>query len=159
MDELGDDTFDPVAALAGPLMKKVLNDVALERQRQDGQDGFFRDFADGTAGRALHGPTVSRDRDAAREATRRRSEAERHGKITWRHQLDEAHGFAVEEGNEVQLRARLVALAAVSVAWVEAIDRRKDEKRIEKKIRAQLPLFERIRQWWKAWRRDRKGFV
>jgi len=152
---MDDDSFDPVTALAGPLMKKVLNEVALERQKQDGTEGFFRDYLDGTAGRLPMGPTISRERENALEIGRREAAARKTGKLTWRHQLETHAAVVLCEPSEETLRRKLVELAAVSVAWVEAIDRRKDEKRIEKKIHARLPLFERIRQWWKAWRRGR----
>ncbi len=141
-----DEDFDPNAGLAGPLMKKVLAEVGQERKRQDGDLGLFRDYPDGTAGRALQCPTISRDKEAAVEAQRRRMNADRAGKTTWRHQLDEAHADVVAEGSERHLRRHLVRLAAQSVSWVEAIDRRSDEKRIAKKVEkaTHIGFFERF---------------
>lgn len=148
MDDEGveDLEFDPVTALAGPLMKKVLNEVALTRQKQDGEHGFFRDYANGTAGTLPMGPTVSREREHASEMVRREGQGLKSGKLTWRHQLDVAHAVVVMEGSEESLRRKLLELAAVSVAWVEAIDRRKDEKRIEMK-RAPPRWYVRLARW------------
>ncbi len=150
-DELSDvsDDFDPNGAIGGPALRVVLNDLAGSRRRMDSDIGLFLDFADGTAGRALHGPTISRDKEAAVEANRRRAQADRSGKTTWRHRLEEAFTEVVAEGNEKHLRRRLVTLGAETVAWIEAIDRRADEKRIERKQIARLPLFTRILAWWR----------
>lgn len=141
---------DGMSALSAPLMKLVMKDVVRERGRQDGDLGAFRDYPDGTAGRAVHGPTISRDRESSSEAQRRRHQADTVGKTTWRHLLEEAVGYVIAEGREKQLRDNLIQLAAHSVAWVEAIDRRKDEKRIEAKTRA---------KWWTrviAWLRRKR---
>lgn len=145
--DLGD--YDPVTALAGPLMKKVLNEVALTRQKQDGEHGFFRDYANGTAGTLPMGPTISREREHASEMLRREGQGQKSGKVTWRHQLDVAHALVVVEGTDESLRKKLLELAALSVAWVEAIDRRQDEKRIERKVqRAKRGLWlSRLVDW------------
>lgn len=143
-----DEDFDPMESMVGPLRSTVIDEVRKALARQDASIGMFRDFADGSAGRALHGPTVSRDMDAEREARRKRLDAERTGRITWRHLLDEAHASVVSSGPEPRIRAQLVELAALAVSWIEAIDRRKDEKRIELKRRP---------TWWarlKAWFRS-----
>ncbi len=138
-----DEEFDPVVSLAGPLLRKALADVAAARSMEDSAEGFFRDYRDGTAGRVEGGPTVSRDQTNYREAKIRRATAG--GRLTWRHQLEERCARVIAEADEKNLRAFLVHLAELSVSWVEAIDRRKDEKRIARKIR---------KTWWmrlKAW--------
>lgn len=149
-EEVLDEDFDPVSSLSGPLMKKVMADVARFRAQQDGELGFFRDYADGTAGRMLMGPTVSRDLEAERDAHRKRLEADRTGKTTWRHRLEEAHTAVISAGTEYRLREKLVALSAESIAWIEAIDRRNDEKRIEKKM-APLTRVDRFMMWLLRW--------
>lgn len=141
-EDLSDD-FDPVVALAGPLMKKVLNEVALRRQQEDGQEGFFRDYADGCAGQAINGPTLTRDKQNAREAVQRTQQAG--NRVTWRHQLEEATLRVIATGDAEDLRSDLIVTAAICVAWVEAIDRRKDERRIERKRR--LRWHQRLRNW------------
>lgn len=46
------------------------------------------------------------------------------GRLTWRHILAEEYHEALAETDPAKLRAELVQVAAVAVAWVEAIDRR-----------------------------------
>lgn len=119
--EVLDEDFDPIASLSGPLMKKVLSEVAMERVRQDGELGFFRDYPD----------------DATDRST---------GAITWFRFVSEAViGIDLAVG-EVQRRRRVLILAALSVAWLEAIDRRKDEKRIAMKT-APPSWWVRLGQW------------
>ncbi len=147
--EVLDEEFDAYPSLSGPLMKAALDDVAKERAKQDGELGFFRDYADGTCGRALYGPTISREQEGVREARRKLFDASRAGKLTWRHLLEADLLETFTESDPEKLRAALVVLSSRAVSWIEAIDRRKDEKRIEKKMLRQLPLFPRIAQWFK----------
>lgn len=50
------------------------------------------------------------------------------GKLTWRHILREEVYEAFAEADVDTLRAELIQIAAVTVAWIEAIDRRADGK-------------------------------
>ena len=48
------------------------------------------------------------------------------GDLTWGHILEEEFWEALAESDPVRLREELIQVAAVAVAWVEAIDRRTD---------------------------------
>ncbi len=142
-----DEDFDPVAGLSGPLMRKVLADVAKERLRQDGDMGIMRDYHDGSGGRMVSGPTLSRDRERTRETLRALKQAEGTSRMTWRHLAEDSFALAMAADNDRDLRKMLLSVAAHSVAWIEAIDRRKDEKRIERKMKP--TLWQRVKAWFK----------
>jgi DNA-binding PucR family transcriptional regulator len=92
----------------------VLAEVAAERRRQDARWGE-QNHPDGA------GPAY------AEEASRRREECERAaeaGQLTWRHILLEEVAEAGAEHEPKRLREELIQVAAVAVAWAEAIDRR-----------------------------------
>lgn len=98
----------------------VLTDVGLERHRQDEKWGE-QNHPDGTGPSGFH-------RHISGVADRYRSEcdaAARAGKVTFRHIFLEEVFEAMAEHDPGQLRAELVQVAAVAVAWVEAIDRRR----------------------------------
>lgn len=93
----------------------VLTEIESERGRQDRKFGA-QNCPDGTGGIA-----------AACRAFRSRSDcdaADGLGRKTWRHILDEEVAEALAETEADRLRAELVQVAAVAVAWIEAIDRR-----------------------------------
>lgn len=93
----------------------VLSEIAVERRRQDAKFGE-QNHPDGTgfAGTA-------RDADLARlECKRQFAE----GTGTWLDILNEEVAEAYAEKDPAKLRAELVQVAAVAVAWIEAIDRR-----------------------------------
>jgi hypothetical protein len=96
----------------------LLAEVAAERQRQDAIWGE-QNYPDGTA---RNGQT---DRDLADLSRRLCKEAAAAGLVTWRMVLDEEMREAFAESDPVALRAELIQVAAVAVAWVEAIDRRR----------------------------------
>ncbi len=144
LGENTDEDFDPVASLSVPLMRKILDEVSRARSVEDNIHGFFRDYPNGTAGQMVSGPTLARERQNAREAETREKTAG--GRLTWRHQIEAAVMLMIAEENEAKLRVRLVHLAALTVSWVEALDRRKDEKRIEKKMRP--TAGSRLARWW-----------
>lgn len=98
--------------------RRALGDVHLERLRQDGTWGE-QNHPDGT-GLALPEPF----RGAADQARRLCQHHARQGTVTWRHILMEEVAEALEAPDPAALRAELVQVAAVAVAWVEAIDRR-----------------------------------
>ena len=92
----------------------VLYEVARERSRQDAKWGE-QNHHDGT-GRAG-------DRFQA-EMAREICKANGPGQDNWRDILTEEVHEAYAETDPAKLRAELVQVAAVAVAWVESIDRR-----------------------------------
>jgi hypothetical protein len=102
-------------AIDGPAeLAAVLTEVAAERRRQDERWGP-QNHPDGTgdwlgAAAAL----VRKDCDQAAAS----------GKLTWRHILQEEVAEAAAEEGPAELRRELIQVAAVAVAWVEALDRR-----------------------------------
>ncbi|MEU9149173.1 hypothetical protein AB0D59_01135 [Streptomyces sp. NPDC048417] len=100
----------------------VLEELAAERDRQDAQWGE-QNHRDGT------GPEIeilpgwlARDlATAARNACQRHAEM---GIVTWLDIAGEEAAEAFAEEDPARLRAELVQLGAVIVAWVQAIDRR-----------------------------------
>jgi len=96
---------------------QVVDEIRRERNRQDVKWGE-QNHPDGTGSGAP---------DAAFEARRARNacqHAAKRGAVTWRHILREEFAEAMAEDDPTALRAELVQVAAVAVAWVEAIDRR-----------------------------------
>lgn len=93
----------------------VLDEIRVERENQDAKWGE-QNHPDGTGG---HGRL--RDADQARRECKRQF-AE--GSGTWLDILDEEVAEAYAEDDPAKLRAELIQVAAVAVAWVEAIDRR-----------------------------------
>lgn len=93
----------------------VLAEVATERARQDEKWGE-QNHPNGT------GPTMSR-LNAADRARKDCDRAAQNGTVTWRHILTEEMAEAYAESDAETLRAELIQVAAVAVAWVEAIDR------------------------------------
>lgn len=94
----------------------ALGEVYAERERQDAKWGE-QNHPDGTA----TGMGEQRMADLARRLC---DAAHKAGQGTWRHILDEEVREAFAEADPAKLRAELIQVAAVAVAWVEAIDRR-----------------------------------
>lgn len=94
----------------------VVREVVLERFRQDAKWGE-QNHPDGT------GPTIP-TLNAAEQARHECDYAHRNGTGTWRHILAEEVAEAFAESDPARLREELLQVAAVAVAWVEAIDRR-----------------------------------
>ena len=92
----------------------VSDEVVDERIRQDEKWGE-QNHPDGTN---------STFRSAAEQAKQVCDYHHRHGTGTWRHILHEEVCEAFAESDPAKLRAELIQVAAVAVAWVEAIDRR-----------------------------------
>ncbi|WP_344144326.1 hypothetical protein, partial [Polymorphospora rubra] len=110
--------------LAGPARAQdgVLAEIAAERARQDAKWGE-QNHPDGTGPNivwAFTGPAAYVAETARAECDR--LHAEGHG--TWRDILTEEVAEAYATDSPAALRAELVQVAAVVVAWVEAIDRR-----------------------------------
>lgn len=101
----------------------VLGELAEERARQDATWGE-QHHPDGTGPRvALAGRLVSME-DQANDARLECQTAARRNSVTWRHILREEVHEAFAESDPAALRVELVQVAAVAVAWIEAIDRR-----------------------------------
>jgi len=92
----------------------VLAEVAAERRRQDERWGE-QNHPDGT------GPTHSDQAVLAREECERAADT---GHLSWRHILLEEVAEANEAHESARLRQELIQVAAVAVAWAQAIDRR-----------------------------------
>lgn len=92
----------------------VLAEVAAERGRQDKTFGE-QNHPDGTNHLNINWANHSRNltQSAALEE-----------RLTWAHVLQEEFTEALAEVEPLPLRAELVQVAAVAVAWIEAIDRR-----------------------------------
>jgi hypothetical protein len=111
----------------------VLSEVAAERARQDAKWGkpADRGYADGTGGLVWRADGVVR-RDAIQEIRRERADEAREvcdaafneGRPEWRLVLREEVAEAIAEDEPAKLRAELIQVAAVAVAWIEAIDAR-----------------------------------
>ena len=102
----------------------VIAEVAAERERQDAKWGE-QNHPDGTGPTwpLVIAPMVNAE-TARILAQRMCQSAARHGSVTWQHILGEEFVEALAEEDPVKLRAELVQVAAVAVAWIEAIDRR-----------------------------------
>lgn len=95
----------------------VLSEVLAERARQDEAFGP-QNWPDGTG---LPGDAWSAD--MARKICQRAAAA---GKQKWRHILREVASDVFAKSDTAVLRSKVLEVAAVAAAWVEAIDRRTD---------------------------------
>lgn len=93
----------------------VLADIVEERHRQTAEYGQ-QSLPDGT-GNPCYAET-------ARLCQTVNAALEIRDAITWLDVLKEEYYEAMAESDPVRLRAELVQIAAVSVAWIEDIDRR-----------------------------------
>lgn len=96
----------------------VLSDVEAERVRQDNKWGI-QNHPDGT-GRAYDRARALIEQESCEFAAKA-------GNLTWRDILNEEVWEAYAETVPELLRAELIQVASVCVAWVECIDRRKNE--------------------------------
>jgi hypothetical protein len=110
---LPDPTGEITAGL-GAVRANVLRDVLAERVAQDHRWGR-QDHPDGTGNADL--------RVAAEQARAACQRAAGDGSLTWRHILTEEVAEAFAEPDIEQVRSELIQVAAVAVAWIEAIDR------------------------------------
>lgn len=103
---------------------RVLAEVQAERERQDAKWGE-QNHRDGTGPRtaAIVGMLCHADQ-AAHYARLACQAAAEEGETTWRLVLAEEVLEALAESDPARLRAELVQVAAVAVAWAAAIDRR-----------------------------------
>ena len=92
---------------------KILNEIRAERAHQDEKWGEQNHF-DGT------GPGYQKHADAARQ---RCQAAAALGLVSYRDILEEEVFEAFAESDPAKLRAELIQVAAVTVAWVEKLDR------------------------------------
>lgn len=94
---------------------RVLVEISAERTRQNVHWGE-QNPPDGTG--------QPGDRGTADRQRERCAQAFEDGSGTWRHIIREEMAEAFAESDPARLRAELIQVAAVAVAWVEAIDRR-----------------------------------
>ncbi len=100
-------------------MLRALECVRNERAYQDGRWGDQSHLPDGTGAdlpASFRGATVDAQRLVALCVEL--------GNLTWRHVLLEEVAEALEAPDPDALRGELVQVAAVAVAWIEALDRR-----------------------------------
>jgi hypothetical protein len=97
-------------------LNRVEEEIRDERRRQDAKFGE-QNHPDGT-GLPVYEYAARRHRDQAQRAAA-------DGALAWRDVLlEEVYEALAEPKNSATLRAELVQVAAVAVAWIEAIDRR-----------------------------------
>lgn len=97
-------------------MVGVLGEVLQERHDQHAKWGV-QNHPNGTGGpERIHEAEWARDYCNAAAAR---------GTVTWLDIFEEEAAEVMAESNPERLRAELVQVAAVAVAWVEAIDRRR----------------------------------
>jgi hypothetical protein len=94
---------------------RVYAEIARERDAQDAKWGE-QNHGDGTGSHAL--------KVAAQDARHWADQQAAEGTLRWIDILDEEVCEAAAESDPAKLRAELVQVAAVAVAWIEAIDRR-----------------------------------
>jgi len=94
---------------------KVLDEVAVERLNQNAKWGE-QNHPDGTGWLCGPDPGLAKKRYEDAKAART---------LTWLEILDEEFAEALAEKDQGRLREELIQVAAVAVAWVECIDRRK----------------------------------
>jgi hypothetical protein len=104
-----------------PPLADVFQAISHERERQDAKWGE-QNHPDGTADHADYRRVQAEFRRAQCEL------AAASGGLTWRHILDEEVAEAFAESDPVKLRMELIQIAAVAVAWCQAIDRRGEGK-------------------------------
>lgn len=95
------------------LFDAIMGEVRQERARQDARWGV-QNHPNGTS------PQFKGLADSARNATRKAASENR---VTWMHIAKEEFWEAMAESDRDRLRAELIQLLAVGVAWVESIDR------------------------------------
>lgn len=109
---------------------EVAEEVIGERLRQDqqwGEQGHPDGIHPGINWATEIAPAFERGDVAVQIASIARKEcqrAARQGEVTWLKILREEVAEAFAETDPVKLRAELLQVAAVAVAWIEAIDRR-----------------------------------
>ncbi len=106
---------EPAALLHPRITSLVADEVVAERARQDGRWGE-QNHPDGTGSPAQIATGASTRQDCEAAAAR--------GRLTWCDVLREEVAEAFAESDPQLLRAELVQVAAVAMAWVEHLDRR-----------------------------------
>lgn len=101
----------------------VLAEVEMERAAQDRKFGE-QNWRDGT-GELFFQAEANRCRKACDAAYGAWKMNNASTLMSWRHIMLEETFEALAEADEAALRKELIQVAAVAVAWVEAIDRRK----------------------------------
>jgi len=109
--------FNPVAAAAHPNRLRIITEALQERLNQDRKWGL-QNHPDGT------GATADKTRSTKSRTAADKAAAD--GTLTWKHILQEEvdEAFAETDDGTSALRTELLQVAAVALAWVEALDRR-----------------------------------
>jgi hypothetical protein len=129
------------AVLSAGSTKAALDAVAKQRAKDDDREGYFRDYPDQTPDSfSLYRPDMEMELLATR------------GKRPWIAQVVNAtallSGVVFTRDREEMLRPALVRLGALVVAWIEAIDRRGQEKLMMRP----RPFWQRVVErlaWWR----------
>lgn len=98
-------------------------EIRAERRKQDAKWGE-QNHPDGTGPHVVMAYGDAYAGDHAHRARAVCQSAAVAGRLTWRHILTEEVFEAFAEDDPTVLRAELIQIAAVAVAWIEAIDRR-----------------------------------
>lgn len=114
VERFGGDTVVSESTIPDSKSATILHEILQERERQDANWGE-RNHRDGT------GRIYRRDAEAAKD---RRVRAAERGEVSWHLILDEEVAEAYAEHDPAKLREDLLRVAAVAVAWAQAIDRR-----------------------------------
>lgn len=102
-----------------PDRMRINNDVLHERRKQERVYEEQRNIEDGTGGADA--------RCRAHAALFRYDRAESVGALTWGLVLDAHCSTVLAEADTAKLREELVSMAAVTMRWIEAIDRRNEK--------------------------------
>ena len=95
----------------------IIDDLKIERRAQQNKFGDQAGIPSGTSKVRYHN-TLGEFRSSCDRATEK-------GNLTWRHiLLEEVYEALVEETPD-KLRAELIQCAAVCIAWIEALDKRR----------------------------------
>lgn len=129
-----------VVELPATVTDRVLMQVRQQRRRDDEREGFMRDYPDGTRGRQFKGPSLEHDVEAPALTLSRLRDASRNANPSWRHHLEHSLAMVNAGETEPETAAHLVRLAAVAVAWTEAIEARVDRRRIDAEASARRQL-------------------
>ena len=129
------------AAMSAGSTKAALDAVAKQRAKDDDREGYFRDYPDQTPDSfSLYRTFMETEHLAT------------HGKRPWIAQVVNAtvvlSTVVFTRDHEDMVRPALVRLGALVVAWIEAIDRRGQEKMMMRPRPFWQRMVERL-AWWR----------
>lgn len=118
---------DPAVLRDHTTTHRQLTKVIAERGRQDDKHGAFRDYPDGI-------DPSQRDRLLRTEAQMLCDAAVAVGRATWAHVVREEFLELMCETDPARIELELVQLVAAGVAWLEAIERRGEGGRFDRRV-------------------------